>query len=123
MIVHDQTPERVVRLPNGRLVRLGAYVEAWRTLKAMPPEKLIKGFDHFPTAAGEIRRKMAEGTHDRINRHIPNYGKGRKWEAQWERDARHTASRVNTYRLIVRTPEVHPVELRARLRHRIDDDA
>lgn len=58
---------RVVRIPNGRRVPLGAYVAAWRAVKAMPPDQLVRGWGHFAEPASRILADFAFGLHDRIN--------------------------------------------------------
>ena len=108
--------KRVVTLPNGKRCGLGVYVSAWRKLKALPSDAQISGFDHFPDDAGRILRQVRFGMHDRINRHIPGFGRGRKWHQDWQRHALQCAIAVNTPRLIVRWV---PSDLRKRLAHRI----
>lgn len=108
---------RVIRLPNGRLVGLGRYVAAWKALLGMGPDEPVKGFDHFTMTAAEVLAAMREGLADRINQHARGYGLGRKWSSDWQRAAYLTAHEVNTPRLIVRWA---PVDLRARLAHRIE---
>lgn len=107
-----------VRLPKGSLVSLGRYVAAWRALRSLPPDAHVRGWDHFPTPAGDVLRKMRAGLHDRINVHLPWWGKGRKWENTWQWDAHRCAREVNTSRLVVRWV---PKDLRKRLAHRITE--
>lgn len=110
---------RVVTLPNGRACGLGVYVTAWRSLidiTRLTPKALIKGFDHFPEEASRVLDALRDGLHDRINRHVPHYGKGRKWDHNWQRAAIQCAHEVNTPRLIVRYA---PPDLAKRLAHRI----
>jgi Uri superfamily endonuclease len=87
--------KRYVTLPNGKSCGLGKYVSAWRKLRTIDPDTSM---------------------HDRINRHLSGYGKGRKWHHDWQRAAIQTAYAVNTPRLIVRWV---PWDLRHRLAHRI----
>ena len=108
---------RVVVLPNGRAVRLSAYVAAWRVVLRSPPDMEFKGWDHFATPAGRILAELRRGLHDRINRHVAGYGHGRKWSDDWQRAAAYTADHVNTPRLIVRWC---PPDLRRRLAHRLE---
>jgi hypothetical protein len=103
-------------LPNGRAVRPAVYVSAWRTLKGLPPGELVKGFGYDPERADHVLREMRYGLHDRINRHLPGFGVGRKWHHNWQRAALQCASRVNTPRLVVRWV---PADLKARLSHRL----
>jgi hypothetical protein len=108
--------QRYVTLPNGKPCGLGKYVAAWRTLRAIAPDTQVKGFDHFPDDAASVLRELRRGLHDRINRHLEGYGKGRKWHHDWQRAAIQTAYAVNTPRLVVRWV---PWDLRHRLAHRI----
>jgi len=112
---------RYVTLPNGRKVGLGAYVNAWRALRTMPAGQMVRGFDHFPDEAGRTLARFRDGMHDRINRHLPGYGRGRRWSQDWHFAALRTARAVNTPRLIVR-PSTVPHEFRARLAGRLTTD-
>ena len=113
------TSQRYVTLPNGRACGLGKYVAAWRKLRkivAADPDAQVSGFDYFPCAAWEVLRDLRVGMHDRINKHDPRYGHGRKWSSDWQRAATHCANAVNTPRLIVRYV---PPDFRVRLAHRV----
>jgi hypothetical protein len=35
----------------------------------------------------EILGEFRDGVHDRINRHAPGFGAGRKWDSEWQRAA------------------------------------
>ena len=109
---------RAVRIPTGRMVTLGAYCSAWRTVKAMPPRQLVPGWSHFPEEAADILGDLRDGMHDRMSRHLPWWGKGRKWEGDWQRAALQCSRRVNAWRVVVRPGDV-PHDFRARLAHRI----
>lgn len=114
---------RFVTLGSGRRVTLGAYVRGWRAVKAASPETLytdsLTGWRDDPTPAGRILAQFRYGMHDRINRHIPGYGVGRKWSPSWYWETWRFARDVNTPRLIVRWA---PVEFRQRLAHRLTTD-
>ena len=110
--------KRVIKLPNDRRVSLPVYVNAWRTLKAMDPSESVKGWDHFPTPAGEILRKLRAGMHDRINRHLPGYGQGRKWDDIWQLETARAADKLNAPRHVIRWL---PHWLRDRFNHRLED--
>lgn len=114
--------KRVIVLPNGRSVTLGEYARSWRELKTLPPESSIRGWDHFPATVSGVLAAIRFGVHDRINRHVPGYGDGRKWDIDWQAQARRCGYAVNTPRLIVRKSQV-PIELRARLAHRIHQES
>ena len=95
---------QVIVLPNGRKCRLGTYARAWKALLAAAPNSMWPGFDYFPETAAHILGKMRYGLHDRINRHIPNYGLGRKWDHDYQthlwRDSRRLrdiANRIKVY--------------------------
>ena len=111
---------RSINLGNGCCVSLGGYVRAWKQAKTLPPEtgvKIVPG-QWWPGTVADVLRELNYGLHDRINRHDPGYGCGRKWASDWWRSARHTANAVNMPRVIVRPPQI-PMEFRARLAHRL----
>lgn len=110
----------IVTLPSGRPIPLRMYTRAWKSLKGLPFDALISDWDLFPTKAFDILRELRGGMHDRINRHIPGYGLGRKWSDVWQTEALRTARDVNTPRLIVRWI---PRDLRPRLAHRLFQEA
>jgi len=112
---------RAIQLPNGRAVTLRAYVAAWRALRLMHPKARLTGWSHFTATAADILRAMSYGVHDRINRHLTHYGRGRKWSESWQNHARHCANAVNS-RVIVR-PSTVPAEFRGRLAARLWDEA
>lgn len=112
-------PILTVRLPNGRPVALNAYVIAWRQLREVSPDLVIRDWADFPTEARRVLAQMREGMHDRINRHVSSFGRGRKWSSDWQRSTGFVARAVNTRRLVVRAIEV-PREFRARLAGRLE---
>jgi hypothetical protein len=89
---------RLITLPNGRRVTLGTYVTAWRSILANPDAD-YPGFDHFPECGWHILVAIRDGLHDRINRHLPHYYKGRKWDPDWQRVTSYHARQLNTPRL------------------------
>lgn len=111
---------RVVVLADGRRVGLGAYVAAWRHVRKAPPGSMIRGAPGSHRAdwdsAAVALRQFRTGMHDRINRHLPGYGHGRKWSSDWQRAAIQTAGLVNIPRV-----RVHwiPRDLAGRLAHRL----
>lgn len=110
---------RSIGLPNGKSISFTAFCSSWRQAKEIAkthPEALIKGWEWYPVKVDEVLREIRFGMHDRINRHVPGYGKGRKWAREWQLEARRTSNAVNTPRLIVRWV---PKDLWARLSHRI----
>lgn len=108
---------KTIRLGNGHSVSLGAYVAA---IKAVD---LTRTYDHgftgwAPVTGATVLEEFREGVHDRINRHDPAYGKGRKWANEWFWDTMRAARKLNTPRLRVYASEV-PMWLRARVEHRL----
>lgn len=110
--------QRYVTLGDGTRVTLAAYSAAWRACTAAAPgTEFRRGLCGYGSRTREeILEEFRDGVHDRINRRIPWYGRGRKWDGGWQRDARRTAREVNTPRLVVRWV---PREFEARLRHRV----
>jgi len=112
-------------LPRGGVIKtavgdvtLRQYARAWRAAKAMP---VIATFRHSLTSLGsatrdEVLRQFSDGLHDRINRHIPGYGGGRKWSSDWQREMTYTARMLNTPRLVI---DWLPADLRKRFLHRL----
>ena len=70
-----------VRIPTGRVVSLRSYVAAWRALLMVPGETRVGDWSWHGATAAEVLRDMRTGLHDRINRHLPDYGTGRKWSS------------------------------------------
>jgi hypothetical protein len=90
-----------ITLPNGNRTSLGEYVRSWRILKGMHGDKLVGRFSHFPQPARSVLEEISRGMHDRINRHIPGYGVGRKWHDDWQRETANAARALNTPRLAI----------------------
>jgi len=111
---------RVVTLGSGKRLRLGQYVAGWKQLLNLPSGSTVRGNltswdDAEETSAATVLQQYRRGLHDRINRHIPWFGKGREWDrfgATWQ-----FAGRVNS-RCIIR-PNETPYRYRARLAARI----
>lgn len=108
--------KRVIVLANGRSVSLRVYAKAWRELTGLPRDAQIRGFDYFAMSAGAVLDAVREGLMDRINRHIPDHGRGRKWSSDWQRMMGHAARQLNTPRLII---DWLPPELQARFGRRL----
>lgn len=119
--VHTPPSRRVVTLPNGRVVGLGGYVAAWRNLKDMDARNLgnlcLVGFYHEPETAAYILRKLREGMHDRINRHLPWWEKGRKWKVDEQHWYAHDAQRLRDIRNRIRVYQFHTDSCRKRFSH------
>jgi len=87
---------RYVTLGDGRKIGLGAYVRAWKGCLRLDPKTPIgKGIYGLGQTAGEALLDLRDGMDDRINRHDPRFGRGRKWAWDWQRDARNLAWRLN----------------------------
>ena len=107
----------MIRLGNGHRVTVGAYVAAIR--KVDP----TKTYDHGlcgwgPMTGACVLGEFREGVHDRINRHNPAYGRGRKWSLEWQLDTCRAARMLNTPRLRVYAHDL-PGWLRARVADRL----
>lgn len=110
---------RVVVLPNGRRCGLGVYVASWAKVAAVvatDPKARIKGWDHFPEDADRVLRALREGLHDRINRHLRHFGKGRKWASDWQNEMWRASRDLNQPRLRIYWL---PSDLRGRFGHRL----
>lgn len=114
-------PRKVVTIGDGRRIPLAVYVAAWRRVRAAPPDTRFRGspcgWSGVEETAAEILRQFRAGMDDRINRHMPWHGRGRRWEPDWQAEAVRLARAVNTPRLVVRWA---PQEFRQRLAHRIE---
>lgn len=106
-----------IRLPNGRTVTVAAYVRAWRQLRALPPTSLVTGFDDGPTTAAAVLESFSSGLNERINRHRPYYGRGRKWGADEQRAMVYTAALLRSSPRCVL--DWVPASFRSRLAHRL----
>lgn len=111
----------VITLPNTRQCTVGTYARAWKALTHADPSSLWPGFGYWPERAESILHAMRGGLSERINRHIPGYGIGRKWDNDYQvrlwRDSRRL--RDIAARIIVRQFETE--EARARFSHLLTD--
>ena len=67
---------KLIGLPCGRAVTVAEYVRSWRMLRNLDRDRPVERWSHFPTPAGEILDAIRARIHDRINRHLPDYGRG-----------------------------------------------
>jgi hypothetical protein len=88
---------RFITLPNGKACPLPVYCAAWVTLKTLDPNAEIGSWEWYPVKARDILRELRAGLHDRINRHDPRHGRGRKWSVEYQVDQMRDARRVNEY--------------------------
>jgi hypothetical protein len=72
----------------------------------------------LPGTAEEALQEFRFGLHDRINRRLSWYGRGRKWESDWRRHALQAALQLNAPRLAIHWLPPH---LKARFAHRLSD--
>lgn len=93
--------KRHIRLPNGRPCGLPVYCASWRAVKLLPPDARVAGWDHFRESPEAILRDLLFGLHDRINRHDPRYGVGRKWSDDYQVEISRAARALNTPRLAI----------------------
>ena len=112
---------RYVTLGDGRRIGLGAYVAAWARCKQLPGEtRVMRCPDGLSGTVGDALRQLRAGMHDRINRHVPGYGVGRKWADGWFWEAKRFSDQINTPRLIVRWA---PADFRKRFAERLEESA
>ena len=112
--------KRYITVPIGRHIALGEYVKTWRLLKTLPPMEEVKGWSWWAVRADVILEGISYGVHDRINRLLPWFNKGRKWEWNYQTETRRAARALNTPRLIIHWL---PSWLRPRFEHRIREAA
>ena len=111
--------QRYITLGDGRKCGLGTYVKAWKTLLALDPSTYIgRCPDGLDGRASDALRQLRAGLHDRINRHDPAYGVGRKWSSMWQRETLQAAARINCPRLSI---DWLPGHLKGRFAHRLRD--
>lgn len=95
--------KRYVTLADGRKIGLGKYVQAWKVCKTLPGNAWIgKGIDGWGQTAAEALVSLRAGMDDRINRNIPGYGVGRKWDPDYYFSMVRAAGDLNTPRLLIR---------------------
>ncbi len=110
---------RVITLGDGRQVRLGTYVKAWKICLGLAAGTWLPCTPGgWPGTAEEALQEFRAGLHDRINRHLPWYGKGRKWDSEWQRHTLQAALQLNTPRLTIHWL---PERLKARFGRRLSD--
>jgi hypothetical protein len=107
---------RYITIPSGQRVTIGEYVKVWKAVSAMPAHVHVNGWGQFSTSAGSIQTDMMDGLMARINRHIPGYGKGRKWSSEWFWEIKRSADLLNCPRQRVYWL---PKDLQARFSHRL----
>lgn len=106
------------KLGDGRRVTLASYLATIRAAKANPEARFARGLrDRWPCTGAEILADWRAAAADRVNRHRPHYGHGRKWEWTWQRDAQRVAS--NLAGRVITMARDCPPELRNRLAHRL----
>lgn len=113
---------RFVTLGDGKRVPLGLYVATWRHLLGEPPDREYDRSlcESFPATAHEILAQFMNGLVDRINRHDPRYGRGRKWDPDWQHHAHNDARAINDAsrrRVIHWTSEITTDDWRTRFAH------
>lgn len=100
--------KRAIILGDGRRVSLRAYVAAWKAAIAADDCQRFRGSPSDPGgwngsySRDDVLREFRAGMHDRINRHMPHFRRGRKWSYDWQAAALRLARDVNTPRLVVR---------------------
>jgi hypothetical protein len=110
------TTTRIITIPSGRQVTIGVYVKGWKAAKVLPSDRLVKGWDIFDVPAGEVLEDIRDGIHDRINRRLAWYGKGRKWALEYQGELSYASRQVNQPRMTI---DWLPNDLKVRLAHRL----
>lgn len=116
---------RVITLGDGRPIGLGAYMKGLRACMAAPEgteyKRGLTGW--WPVTREEILRDWRASVHDRINRNVAWFGRGRKWDADYQRHMRRDGDRINragTERLVVQVTEISTPGWRERYAHRLE---
>lgn len=110
---------RIVTLGCGKRVSLATYVAAWKAALHAPENAVFRGSPSDSRAFADrssVLREFRSGLHDRINRHIPAYGVGRKWAYEYQSEMIQAASALNTPRLHI---SWLPASLADRFAHRL----
>lgn len=113
----------VIRLGDGRGLRLADYMKIVKAAKQHPTAKFPRSFAAWWECDGNnILREYHKMLQDVINRHDPAYGKGRKWKEQYQDGLMRDARRLKEKRQArVRMYSLDTPELRRRFGHLIDD--
>lgn len=100
---------RIIGLPNGHRVRIREYCAGWKWLKIMaenPEIKAVGGFADNVLSPKQTLMVIRQGVHDRINRYVFHYNKGRKWQSEYfwscKRDQRQLHDNAMQRRIIYR---------------------
>lgn len=111
---------KTIYMGNGTTVSLASYIEGWKKALALDQAVMVKAGPGawWPQSVAQVLEKLRRGMHERINRHVAGYGKGRKWSHEWQAGARQLTDLVNYPHMIVRPGSVPP-EFRDRLKDRI----
>lgn len=110
-----------IQFPSGHFIAAHAFVRAWHALNAMSVSEMRNGcVPNFTTTGREaslstVKKWIQSQLSDRINSHIEDFGRGRKWDARWQRECARAARLANTSSLPVSNI---PADLRSRLAHR-----
>lgn len=105
-----------VAIGYGRRVGVRAYVAGYQLARHNPDLLLRMGFDGWPATGREILAEFRQAFQTRINRHMPHYGQGRKWDPDWQAETLRAARELNTPRLRIYWLPKH---LRDRFENRI----
>lgn len=62
---------RVITIPNGKRVSLGAYVKTWKLLKTLDPNEEVGGWEWFPVKVSIILRDISDGVMARTMSGVP----------------------------------------------------
>lgn len=63
--------QRIITIPNGKRVPLGAYVKTWKQLKIMDPDDEVNGWEWFSVKVRDVLNDMSDAAERRLNSGIP----------------------------------------------------
>lgn len=112
---------QVVFVVRGREVDVRDYAKMWRRVQQAPPgvtfKESLRGW--WPISREELLEQFRDGMHDRISRNMPHYGKGRKWDADWQNATWRASREINFPHLIL---SWLPSWLKERFTHRLREN-
>jgi hypothetical protein len=113
----------VITLGSGIKIDVRDYAKMWRRVLAAPPGSTFTQSlcNWWPSSRDELLEQFRDGMHDRINRHIPGYNVGRKWDADWQNDTWRASREVNSRRILDYLPPWLCDRFAQRLRRNRDD--
>jgi hypothetical protein len=112
----------VITLGDGTQIDVRDYAKMWRRVKEAPPGSTFNRSlrsSWIPVTREELLEQFSYGMNDRISRHIPGYGVGRKWDQDWQNSTWRVSRQINHPRLIL---SWLPPWLKKRFAHRLREN-